>query len=71
MPYLLYYQFGLDDVYRTYFESATVSENLLKTGIRKTPLQKSYKLVRGAQSKTIPFNNAFKVFLFRNFISLQ
>ena len=40
MPHLLYYQFDLDDVYRTYFESATVSENLLITGIRKT-LRKS------------------------------
>ena len=63
-PYLLYYQFNLDDVYRTYFESAMVSENLLRTGIRKAPLQKSYELVSGAQSKTITFNNAFKQFSF-------
>ena len=26
-PYLLYYQFDLDDIYRTYFESGMVSEN--------------------------------------------
>ena len=51
MLYLLYYQFDLDDVHRTFFESAMVSENLLRTGIRKTTLQKSYELVRGAQSK--------------------
>ena len=38
MLYLLYYQFDLDDVYRTYFELAMVSENLLRTGIRKIPL---------------------------------
>ena len=63
-PYLLYYQFDLEDVYRTHFESAVVSENLLRTSIRKTPLQKSYELVRGAQSKTITFNNAFKQFSF-------
>ena len=62
--YLLYYQFNLDDVYRTYFELAMVSENLLRTGIRKTPFQKSYKLVAGTQSKTITFNNAFKQFSF-------
>ena len=61
--YHLYYQFDLEDVYRTYFESAMVSENLLRTGIRKT-LQKSYELVRGTQSKTITFNNAFKKFSF-------
>ena len=63
-PYLLYYQFDFDDVYGTYFESAMVSENLLRTGIRKTPLQKSYELVAGAQSKTITFNNTFKQFSF-------
>ena len=63
-PYLFYYQFDLDNVYRTYFESAMVSGNLLRTGRRKTPLQKSYELVAGAQSKTITFNNAFKQFSF-------
>ena len=41
-----------------------VSENLLRTGIRKTPFQKSYELVRGTQSKTITSNNAFKQFFF-------
>ena len=65
--YLLYYQFNLDDVYRTYFELAMVSENLLRTDIRKTPLQNSYELVRGAQSKTITFNNGFKQFSFLEF----
>ena len=59
MLYFPYYQFNLDDVYRTYFELAMVSENLLRTSIRKTPLQKSYELVRGTQSKTLMFNNAF------------
>ena len=38
MPYLLYHQFDLDDVYRTYFELAMVSENLLRTGVRITRL---------------------------------
>ena len=61
-PYLLYYQFNLDDAYRMYFKSAMVSENLLRTAIRKTHLQKSYELVRDALSKTITFNNAFTVF---------
>ena len=63
-PYLLYYQFNSDDVYRTYFKSAMISENLIRTGIRKTPLQESYELVAGPQSKTITFNNAFKQFSF-------
>ena len=42
-------------------------ENLLRTGIRKTPLQtplQNYELVAGAQSKTITFNNTFKQFFF-------
>ena len=60
--YLLYYQFDLDDVYRMYFKSAMVSENLLRTVIRKTPLQKSYELVAGTQSKTT--FNVFKQFSF-------
>ena len=64
MQKLLSTRFDLDDVYGTYFKSAMVSENLSRTGIRKTPLQKSYELVRGAQSKTITFNNAFKQFSF-------
>ena len=62
--YLFYYQFDLDYVYRTYFEWAMVSENLLRTGIKKAPLPKSYELVRGTQSKTTMFNNTFKQFLF-------
>ena len=41
-----------------------VSENQLRTGIRKTPLQKGYELAAGTQSKTITFNNAFKQFSF-------
>ena len=47
--FILNYQFALDDVYRTYFEWTMVSENLLRTGIRKTPFQKSYELVAGSQ----------------------
>ena len=62
--YLLYYQFDSDDVYRTYFKSAMISENLFRTGIRKTPLQENYELVAGPQSKTITFNNKFKQFSF-------
>ena len=41
-----------------------ISENNLQTGIQKTPLQKSYKMSVGSQSRTITFNNAFKQFPF-------
>ena len=39
-PYLLYYQFQLEDTFRTYLESAMVSEQVLRTGIKLTPYQK-------------------------------
>ena len=66
-PYLLYYQFSLEDTFRTYFESAMVSENVLRTGIKYSAYQKSYQLVTGSQLRTITFNNAFKRFYFLEF----
>ena len=59
-PYLLYTQFKLDTNFRNYLETALVSESKLRTGIQKTPYQKSYELIAGAQSRTINFNNALK-----------
>ena len=63
-PYLLYTQFKLDTNFRNYLETALVSESKLRTGIQKTPYQKSYELIAGAQSRTINFNNALKQFSF-------
>ena len=34
VPYLLFYQFLLEDTYRTYFEGAMISEQVLRTGIK-------------------------------------
>ena len=62
--YLLYTQFKLDTNFRNYLETALVSESKLRTGIQKTPYQKSYELIAGAQSRTINFNNALKQFSF-------
>ena len=36
----------------------------MRTGIQRTPYQKSYELVTGSQSRTIDFNNAYKQFSF-------
>ena len=36
-PYLLYYQFELEDTFRTYLESAMISNQVLRTGIFLTP----------------------------------
>ena len=40
-PYLLFYQFSLEDTSRTYFEGAMISEQVLRTGIKYSPYQKS------------------------------
>ena len=66
-PYLLYYQFELEDTYRAYFECAMISNQILRTGLKLSPYQKSYELVIGSQSKTITFTNAFKPFEFLEF----
>ena len=66
-PYLLYYQFELEDTFRTYLESTMISNQVLRTGIFLFPYQKSYELVVGAQSKTFTFHNVFKQFAFLEF----
>ena len=66
-PYLLYYQFELEDTFRTYLESAMISNQVLRTGIFLTPFQKSYEMVVGAQLKTFTFQNVFKQFTFLEF----
>ena len=66
-PYLLFNQFSLEDTYRAYFEGAMISNQILRTGLKFSPYQKSYELVIGAQSKTFTFTNAFKQFAFLEF----
>ena len=44
-----------------------ISNQVLRTGLKLSPYQKSYELVVGAQSKTITFTNAFKQFEFLEF----
>ena len=66
-PYLLYYQFELEDTFRIYLESAMISNQVLRTGIFLTLHQKSYELVIDAQSKTFNFQNVFKQFVFLEF----
>ena len=66
-PYLLYHQFELEDTYRAYFEGAMISNQILRTGLKLSPYQKSYELISGSQSKTITFTNAFKQFEFLEF----
>ena len=44
-----------------------ISNQILRTGLKYSPYQKSYELVTGSQSKTFTFTNAFKQFAFLEF----
>ena len=63
-PYIMYDQFKLDDNFRTYLEGVTLSEHVLRTGIKPTPYQKFFELVRGTESKVVNFQAANKQFSF-------
>ena len=60
--YLLLKQFKLDDNYRAYPEGIMMSNKVLRTGIKKALYQKTYKLITGAQSRTITFESRNKQF---------
>ena len=61
-PYILYEQFKLGDNYRTYLEGIMISNNVLRTGFKPTPYQKSYEMVRGSQSRTVNFESSARQF---------
>ena len=52
-PYFLFEQFKLDDNYHAYLKGIMISNEVLRTGIKKTSYQKTYELIVGAQSRTI------------------
>ena len=58
----MYEQLKLNNSYRTYLESVLISEHVLRTGIKPTPYQKSYKIIAGTESKVINFQAANKQF---------
>ena len=64
VSFIMYEQLKLDGNYRTYLESVLISEHVLRTGIKPTPYQKSYKLITGTESKVINFQGAHKQFSF-------
>ena len=49
--YLLFKQFKLDDNYCAYLQRIMISNKVFRTGIEKTPYQKTYKLIVGVQSR--------------------
>ena len=55
----------MDDNFKTYIEGAMQSEHVLRTRIKPTPYQKSFKLVTGTESQSVDFtrgNEQFSVF---------
>ena len=66
-PYIQYEQIKLDNNFRTYLESTLMSENVLRTGIKPTPYQKTYEINTGSQSHKIDFRDTNKKFSFLSF----
>ena len=55
----------MDDNFKTYIGGAMQSEHVLRTEIKPTPYQKSFKLVTGTESQSVDFtrgNEQFSVF---------
>ena len=63
-PYIMYEQFKLDDNFRTYLKGAMLSEDVLRTGIKPTPYQKSFEIVSSTESRVVNFQTANKQFSF-------
>ena len=63
-PYIIYEQFKLDHNYRAYLEGVTLSEHVLRTGIKLTPYQKSFELINGTEPIAVNFQAANKQFSF-------
>ena len=63
IPYIQYDQIKLDDNFRQYPDKAIISE-VLKTGIKKTPYQKSFKVNTGMQDCGVNFRGANRQFSF-------
>ena len=59
-PYIMYKQFKLDNN----LEGVVLSEHVLRTGIKPTLYQKSFKLVSSTESRVVNFQTANKQFSF-------
>ena len=66
-PYIQYEWIKLDNNFRTYLESTLMTENVLRTGIKPTPYQKTYEINTGSQSHEIDFWDTNKKILFLRF----
>ena len=60
----MYEKFKLDNNFRTYLEGVMLSEHVLRTGIKPTLYQKSFKLVTGTKSRVVDFQTVNRKFSF-------
>ena len=54
-PFIQYEQILLDKNFRQYLETIMVSEKVLRMGVQKTPIQKTYEIAVGSNSININF----------------
>ena len=52
-PFIQYEQFLLDKNFRQYLETIMVSKKVLRIGVQKTPIQKTYEIAVASDSITI------------------
>ena len=54
-PFIQYEQFLLDKNFRQYLETIMVSKKILRLGVQKTPIQKTYEISAGSDSVNVDF----------------
>ena len=55
---VMYEQFQLDDNFKTYLEGPLHSEHVLRMGVKPTPYQNLFELVRSTESRVVDFTDA-------------
>ena len=63
-PYLMNEQLTLSETFHKYISKIISSKRVLRTGIQKTPMQKTYEINVGSQSHVVDFTGASRQFSF-------
>ena len=63
-PYLLYEQLTLSETFHKYISKIINSKRVLRTGIQRTPMQKTFEINVGSQSHFVDFTGANRQFSF-------
>ena len=61
-PFVQYEQFLLGKNFRQYIETIMISKNILRMGVQKTPLQKTYEISTGSDSINVKFYGSDRQF---------